>query len=283
MQQSEIRFQKIRDLSQVMSDSFDFIKQERQTLTRLILVYVLPFVVIYVGAQIYFQRNILIRFDLSNPESLMANLEPFYTNLMVFIFFGVFIQSMLAGTYYSFIEAYIEKGKDNFTLSDISNHFFNNSLLALGASLIITVLSLFGAMFCLLPGIYFANSLSLIIFIAVFQKKGISHAFSYSWQLVRTQWWNTLLINVLGVLIVYAIGLVFSIPSFVFGLAGGIASAATDTAPTYPDWYWALNAISSAITTIAMIIPFTFQAFQFFNLEERIKPKSEIKTEDLLP
>jgi len=281
MQQSEIRFQKIRDLSQVMSDSFDFIKQERRTLSRLILVYVLPFVIIYVGAQIYFQRNVLIHFDLSNPDSLMANIGPFYTNLLVFIFFGVFIQSMLAGTFYTFVEAYIKKGKGNFNLSDVSHHFFNNSLLALGASLVITVLSLFGAMFCILPGIYFGNSLSLIIFIAVFQKKGISHAFSYSWLLVRTQWWNTLLINVLGVLIVYAIGMVFSIPSFIFGVARGITTAITETAPDYPEWYWALNAFSSAAMTIAMIIPFTFQAFQFFNLEERVNPKKDINSPEL--
>lgn len=282
MEQKEIRFQKVRDLSLVMSDSFDFIKQEIRPISRLIVIYVLPFVVLYAGAQVYFQRNVLSQFDLGNPESLMANIGPFYLNLFVFIFFGLFIQSLLAGTYYTYIEAYIKHGRNGFELRDISGHFFRNSLFALGASLVFTLLSFFGLLFCILPGIFIANSLSLMVFIAVFHKKGVSQAFSLSWLLVKTQWWNTFLINLLGLMIVYAIGLVFSIPAILFGFAGGISAAASDTPLTYPHWYWVLNGISSAATTLLMIIPFTFQAFQYFNLDTRLRPGRESNTGDLL-
>ena len=281
MENKEIRFQKIRDLSQVMSDSFDFIKQEIRPLSRVFLIYVLPFVILYAGAQIYFQRNVLSHFDISNPDSILANLGPFYLNLLVFIFFGVFIQSLLAGTYFTYIEAYIKRGKDKFGIADISGHFFHNSLLAFGSSLVFALLSFFGAMFCILPGIYFANSLSLMVFITVFRKNGIGNAFSDSWMLVKTQWWNTFLINLIGILIVYAIGVVFSIPAMVMGIAGGFAAAASDSPLNYPNWYWALSAISSVVTSIVMIIPFTFQAFQYFNLEERVNPKKDMDTPQL--
>lgn len=276
MEQKEIRFQKVRDLSQVMSDSFDFIKQEIRPLSRVILIYVLPFVILYAGAQVYFQRNVLSHFDISNPESIMANIGPFYLNLFVFLFFGVFIQSLLAGTYYTYIEAYIKYGKNGFALSDISGHFFSNSLLALGAAFVFVTASFIGALFCVAPGIYLANSLSLSMFIVVFQKNGISQALSRSWRLVKFQWWNTLAINILGILIVYAVSLVFSIPAMIVGVAGNFAAAATDSPLNYPNWYWVLTAISSAVTTILLIIPFTFQAFQYFNLEERENPTSEL-------
>jgi len=280
MENKEIRFQKVRDLSQVMSDSFDFIKQEIKPLSRVILIYVLPFVVLYAGAQIYFQRNVLAQFDISNPDSILANIGPFYLNLFVFVFFGLFIQSLLAGTYFTYIEAYIKQGKDQFTIADISGHFFYNSLLAFGSSLVFTFFAILGTMFCILPGVYFANSLSMMIFITVFHKNGIGNAFSDSWRLVKTQWWNTFLINLLGILIVYAIGLVFSIPAMIMGVAGGFAAAVGDSPLSYPNWYWALTAISSMVTSILMIIPFTFQAFQYFNLEERINPKKEIQSSD---
>ncbi len=281
MPYQEIRFQKVRDLGKVMSDSFDFLKQEIRPLSRVILIYILPFVIVYAGAQVYFQRNVLVHFDISNPESIMANIGPFYLNLFVFIFFGLFIQSLLAGTYFTYIDAYIKQGKDQFVITDISSHFFQNSLLAFVSSLVFTFIVFLGAMFFIIPGIYFANSLSLMIFISVYSKKGIGFALSRSWNLVRIQWWNTLLINLLGLLIVYAIGVVFSLPATLMGVAGGIASAATDSPLDYPDWYWALTAVSSAVTSILLIIPLTFQVFQYFNLEERVKPKKE-KEDDLI-
>ena len=270
MEQKEIRFQKVRDISEVMSDSFDFLKQEIRPLSKVILIYVLPFVIVYAGAQVYFQRNVLSQFDLSNTESIMANIGPFYLNLLVFMFFGIFIQTLLAGTYFTYIEAYVKHGRNGFSVSDISGHFFSNSLLALGAALVYTLAIFAGALFCLVPGIFLANTLSLILFIVIFHKKGLSHALTLSWKLVNSQWWNTLAINIIGILIVYAISLVFSFPTIIMGITGSFAAVATESPLNYPNWYWLLTSVSSMVTTILLVIPYTFQAFQYFNLVERV-------------
>lgn len=277
MEQKEIRFRRRRDLGIIISDSFEFLKQEAQPLLRMITIYVLPFVVLYAGAQVYFQRNVLSQFDLANPESMMANIGPFYLNLFMFMLFGLFVQSLLLGTYYSYLEAYIKHGKGNFQLSDISSKFFANSLLALGANLIFLIIVFLGAMMCILPGLYFANTFSLVVFILIFEKKGISEAMSRSWKLVNSSWWNTLLINLIAIIIVYAVGVVLSIPSMVMGISTTVFSAQPTNPTDYPDWFWVLNAISSIITTVLLIIPFTFQAFQYFNLAESNDSKTVIE------
>lgn len=272
MEQQDIRFRKQRDLGVVISDSFEFLKQEAKPIMRMIGIYVLPFVILYAGVQVYFQRNVLSQFDLTNPESIMADIGPFYLNLFMFMFFGLFVQSLLVGTYYSYIEAYIKHGKGNFQLTDISSKFFSNSLLALGANLIFVIIVFFGAMMCLVPGLYFANTFSIVVFILIFEKKGISDALSRSWKLVNSSWWNTLLINLIAVVIVYAVGIVLSIPSMIMGVSSSIFSTEVTNPADYPNWYWVLNAISSVITTVLLVIPFTFQAFQYFNLAERNDP-----------
>ncbi|AHW62161.1 hypothetical protein SAMN05444285_12329 [Draconibacterium orientale] len=276
MEQKDIRFRKQRDLGVVISDSFDFLKQEAKPIFRMIGIYVLPFVILYAGAQVYFQRNVLSQFDLTNPESLMADIGPFYLNLFMFVFFGLFVQSLLVGTYYSYLEAYIKHGKGNFQLTDISSKFFANSLLALGANLIFVIIVFFGAMMCLLPGLYFANTFSLVVFILIFEKRGISDALSRSWKLVNSSWWNTLLINLVAIIIVYAVGIVLSIPSMIMGVSSSILSTEITNPADYPNWYWVLNAISSVITTVLLVIPFTFQAFQYFNLAERNDPTTPL-------
>ncbi|MDX1284904.1 MAG: hypothetical protein R3182_07830, partial [Draconibacterium sp.] len=236
----------------------------------------LPFVLLYAGMQIYFQRNVLSGIDLSDQETIMANIGPFYLNLFMFMLFSLFIQSLLIGTFYSYVEAYIKQGKDKFQISDISSKLFANSLLALGANLALFVIVMFGFIMCVLPGIYFLNTFSLAIFIFIFEKKGLGDTLTRSWKLVNTQWWNTLVLNLLGIVIVYAAGMVLSIPAMVLGISNNMFSVSEANPIDYPDWYWILTGFSAVVTTILLVIPLTFQAFQYFNLDERENPSTEL-------
>mgnify|MGYP000109065195 CR=1 FL=1 len=274
MQENEIRFRQIREVSQVINDSFTFLKQEIKPISRIVLVYVLPFILLYAAAQVYFQRNVMGNFDISDPESLMANIGPFYLNLFFFMMFSLFVQSLLAGTYYSYIEAYIKKGKGNFQLSDISSNFFSNSLLALGAGFVYTIIVMIGVMLCLLPGIFVANTLSLVIFIFIFEKKGLNDSLTDSWRLVNSQWWSTFLINLLGLVFAYLVGTVISFPGMFVGVNTNLSDGASQIPAEYPQWYWILIGLSSVVTITLLIIPYTFQAFQYFNLKERMEPGS---------
>lgn len=277
MEQKNIQFQKKRDLGLVITDSFEFLRQEAKPLLKVLAIYVLPFLVLYAYGQIYFQKNIAVQFDFSDQEALMQNIGPFYKNLFLFMFFGIFIQSLLVGTFYSYIEAYIKKGKGNFELADIAPQFFANSLLALAAGLIYTVIVFFGMVFCLIPGIYFANTFSIVLFIFIFEKKGISDAMGRSWKLVNLQWWNTFAINIIGLLLIIVVGMVLSLPATFAGLTGNIFQPNEINLEELPNWYWGLTAVSSIITTALYIVPFTFIVFQYFNLLEIEKPKDIVE------
>lgn len=272
MQKKEIQFSKKRELGEIISDAFEFLKQEINPLSRLIAIYVLPFVVLYAFGQVYLQRNVLGQLDLTDQEMLMQNIGPFYMNLFIFMGFGVFIQSLLIGTFYSYIEAYIKLGKGNFSFADISAKFFANSLLALGANIVLAIIIFFGILMCFIPGIYFANTFSLVVMIFIYEKKGLGDALSRSWKLVNSQWWNTLAVNLIGLIMVWAISFIFSIPSIIMGISGGLFTPNPTNPVDYPNWYWVLTGISAAASTILLIIPFTFLAFQYFNLKERENP-----------
>ncbi|WP_346863261.1 hypothetical protein [uncultured Draconibacterium sp.] len=272
MEQKEIHFRKKRELGVIISDSFQFLKQEIKPISKLILVYVLPFVILYAFGQVYFQKNVLSAIDLTNQEKLMENIGPFYRNVFLFLFFGLFIQSLLAGTFYTYIEAYVKNGKQNIVLTDISSKFFSNSLLALGANFVFFTIGFLGVMMCVLPGIYFANTFSLLLFIFIFEKKGLGDALSKSWKLVNTQWWNTFVLNLLAIILLWVVSMVMSVPTMILGISNSMFSSNPLSPANYPDWYWILTGVSAIISTLLMIVPFTFQAFQYFNLEERENP-----------
>jgi hypothetical protein len=269
MSEPEIQFRKKRETGDIFTDSFKFIKTEFRPVMWLLIVYVSPFIIVYGILQAYISANVLGRLDLSDAETMLKNLGPFYLNLLLVSLFGIFVQSLLAGTYYTYIKAYVTKGKGNFRLDEITPSLFANTLLALGANLVFFVIVVFGVLMCILPGIFLANSLSLVLMIIIFEKKGLSNALHRSWKLVHTQWWNTLLICMLGLVILYVASFITAAPLMYLTIESTQESYHTAGLVTNLNWYWLISVISTVISSFCYVVPYTFLAFQYFNLEER--------------
>ncbi len=267
MVEKEIQFRKKREIGDIFTDSFEFLKQEFKPISKLIGIYVLPFLLLYGLVQVYLQKNVISRFDFSNPDTLLENIGPLYLNIFLFSLFGLFVQSLLIAAFYSYIDVYIKKGKGNFDLSEITANLFSNGLLAIGGSFVLFFMVMIGVVLCIIPGIYFANTFSIIFFILIFEKKGLANAFIRSSALVNKQWWNTFLINIVGIIIIWTVSMIISIPTMITGFSKNIFNH--DMAPVeYPDWYWVLIAFSTIVSSVLYIILYTFLAFQYFNLDE---------------
>lgn len=272
MIENEIQFRKKRELGDILSDSFKFIKQEYKPISSLIIIYVLPFLILYGVAQVYLQIKVIGNIDLSDQEALIKNFIPIYGNIFLFSLFGIFVQSLLFGTYYSYIEVYVKKGKGNFDLDEIKTNLFTNSLLALGAGLTVFIITILGVIMCIVPGIYFANTFSLVVMIVVFEKKGLGNALTRSWNLVLPQWWNTFLLNLISLIFIWGVGFILSIPATLAGATSTIFGVQETAVNEFPDWFWVLTGISTIVTSLLWFIPATFLAMQYFNLDERQNP-----------
>jgi hypothetical protein len=270
MTEKEIQFRKKREIGDIFTDTFEFIRQEYKPISKLVVVYVLPFLLLYGVVQVYLQKNVISKIDFSDSETLLANIGPLYLNVFLFALFGLFVQSLLIATYYTYIEAYVKKGKGNFDLSEITPHLFSNGLLAIGASLVIFIVVMFGLILCIVPGIYFANTFSIAIIILIFEKKGLGNALMRSSLLIKSEWWSTFLINIAGIVLIWTASFIMSLPLILTGLSVGIISQ-SQTPVEYPDWYWVVIGASTVVSSVLYIIPYTFLAFQYFNLDERTK------------
>jgi hypothetical protein len=280
MEQREIRFDIKRDPGTIIKDSFYFLRSEFKPLSRLIFTYVFPLIILYGVGSVLFQMKFPVQFDLTTDnEQLLKELGPYYINFLLFSLFGIFIQALYAGAFYTYIEAYLKFGKGNFKISDISHELFTNSLLALGAGFISFVITVFGLILCIVPGIYYANCLSLAIFIAIVEKKGIGNALIRSFQLVNTKWWETFLINLVGLGMIIVLSIFLSIPSSVAGLSEGLFAPAKNTVDEFPQWYLVLSGITTVITSLSYIVLFTFYVFVYFNLRKYNDPPRQVNPE----
>lgn len=280
--QEGIEFRKPRDFSAVVSDSFVFLKQEFASILQIFAIYVLPFVLLYAGAQIWYQSNILAKMQIDDPEFMIDHLGQFYLSLFVLILLGVLVQGMFLGTFYTFVKAYIERGKANFTVQEISQDFFSNSLRALGGSLIVTVMVIFGMIFCIIPGIYLANILSPLVFILVFEGGSFSAAYRRSVKLVNRRWWNTFAVNLVGMGFVLAVIIVFSLIGSLAGVSNGTLAEPMAKAE-YSWWYWLFYGVNSVFGLFAYIIPATFIVLQYFSLAQADGAEMGVNDSEHLP
>lgn len=264
----EIQFRKQRELSEIITDSFLFLKQEIKPLTRLFVRYVLPFVLVYAATQVYMQKEIMSRLDFSNPEMILANIKPVFMPVFMCFLFELLVYSLFIGVFYTYVSLYVTKGRGNFDMQEITSALFSNSLKAFGAVLLFFMITICGLTLCVVPGVYFANTLSLVIFIVIFENRGAGNAFARSFYLVNKQWLNTLLINLSSLLVLFGTSFLFSIPALMSDTVSGIQQNGIGE---YPLWYWSVMFLSTVFSLAMSVILYTFIAFQYFNVDERTK------------
>lgn len=273
MIEKAIDFRKKREPGDIITDSFKFLKQEYKPILKLVGIYVLPFILLYAFVQIELQQKFLGKIDFTDTDKLMANIGPVYMNLFFAGIFSLFVQSLLIATYYSYLEAYVKRGKGNFSLSDITPLLFSNGIMALKANLLLFLVVITGLFLCIVPGLYFANTLSIVVMVYMFERKGTANAFLRTAFLVNKQWWNTLMLNLVAIVLVWSAVMLINLPSMFTDTSVNLFGTEPINVDQLPAWYWPLSGISSIVGSVLWIIPYTFWAFQYFNLEERTNAK----------
>ena len=205
------------------------------------------------------------------PSEMLGQLAGIYKKYFLLLVFNIFVQSLFMAVIYSYIHAYLDRGKGNFTSSEITSAFFTNAYISLGTSLVVGFISIIGFILCIVPGILFLNSLSLAVFIAIYERKGIGYSLARSWNLVKLQWWGTLLLNLIGILISQGVAMVLSAPASLGHESKVIFEQGESLRQAASDWRVWVFLFSSVVGSLLSMISLVFLAFQYFNLKEREK------------
>src|SRR5690606_11640419 len=84
---------------------------------------------------------------------------------------------------------------------------------------LVGILTFFGILLCIIPGIYLMVPLSLITSVIIFQNKEVMDSFSECFQLIKNNWWITFAtILIIGILF-YIINFVLQLPLTIYVLS----------------------------------------------------------------
>lgn len=263
---NHIHFKQKRELGEIITVTFQFIRENYKNLFHHILKTVGPFFILIIAAVGFYTYSIA-----GNPfDAMSAKSGNFIIAFAVLATALLLFYASLYGTIFHYINSYIaNKGivKEAEITSGVQSDFFKLILL----SIISAILILAGIMLLIIPGIYLMIPLSLTSAILVFKRYSVTESIAYAFDLVKNHWWITFITLIAIWLLVYIIGLVFQIPLIIYTIVQTITTVQETTPSGSPDADWifiALNVLSSVVQYFLSSISIIALALVYFNLDE---------------
>lgn len=187
--------------------------------------------------------------------------------------------SMIVTITYTYIVLYNEGAAKRTPITDVLKLALKKygGILLLG--ILVTIVTVFGMLFFVIPGIFLGVTLSLAYPIYMFEDLSVGEAFSRSFKLIKEKWWSTFGLLIIASLMAYVVQMVFSVPMMVVYFSS-FFDIAEDMQNNPEDVSGVFEVFSSGYTTVAMTIsmigtyltysiPLIALGYQYANLVER--------------
>jgi hypothetical protein len=275
-------FRKSREIGDVISGTFAFMRQNWKALGKAMLVFIAPFALL-AGAFIGLLQANMSMFNIENMgmSSALSEIGAGVTLFMVFILAA---SVMSAGVVYQYIKLYMKKGGGDISTQEIWEAMKPNLIVYTGYLSVSFMAVFLGILFCIIPGIYLLVPLSMLIAVKTFEERSLGDAMSRCFFLVKNYWWQTFLTLFVINLIVGVAGQIASFPSMMLTVAMGLTTASDGGNPdvTFKILLTVASAFSYGISSLLGVVTIVGIALQYFSLVERKEGKGAMQRIDSL-
>jgi len=272
MNNNYVNFKKQRELGSILTDTFKFVRLEGKTLFGLILKIASPALLIVLLAYIYYMQVTMGSFDIlaagTSGEAFGLNIVLAF---FVMIISGLAFYALMYGTVLHYIKSYIKNDgiviKEE-VIAGVKSSFWS----LIGLSFLVGLITGVGMIFCFIPGIYFGTVLATTYAIHAFENRGTTDSISYSFQLIKGEWWITFATYIVIFILYYIITIIFSLPGIIYSFINifTVSQEVTANPADMFDWvYITLNVIGMIGQYLLYALIVISTAFVYFNLNER--------------
>ena len=268
-----IHFKKQRELGEILSDTFAFLRSQFKPFIATYFKIVAPYLLIMliaVGFYLYSFSSVL---NIGSSSGSLVSGVTMLISGLVFLVAMILVYAVSQSTVLHYIKSYTElQGQTDF--DKIRREVYDSLWSFIGLGIIVVLSIVVGFICCFLPGIYLAVPLSLSFSIMIFMNKSVGESFSYGFTLVKDEWWMTFATLLVVGIIVGVAGYAFSLPAQIYQIASmGIFSGEMDALDVNSGFVDPVYIILYMISTLAQMLLNTISiiagAFIFFNLNEK--------------
>ncbi|MDI9366574.1 MAG: hypothetical protein QM541_16580 [Flavobacterium sp.] len=268
MDVKKMELRKLRNFSDNINDTFQFIKQEFKPLLGCYVAICGIFIVLSSVISGIYQRDSMAGFmrifkGLNYQQRSLG--ETFNLNYFLILFLGILSYVIMHIVVAVYFKLYTQKGKISPTIEEVWKVTLRFIVPIFFYSIVYGVITFISFFFCIVPFFYFVVVFAPFTLIYVVEEKSFTDGFSRCFSLIRDNYWESLGIYIISYLI-YSIsaGIIGFIVSI---LAGGISYFATkDLAAVAGIFSGTLN----IFTHIFYIIFVVSVALNYYNLVERL-------------
>ncbi len=269
-----VQLRQVRDFGQIVNDTFRFLRQNGRTLFGAIAATCIPLALLagfLVGKTVGDFQQMLVRsrFDgLGDLSGLGLALLGYLGILLVYV--------QLLAMVNEYIRAYHLGEHHGMRTGDLWRRGASQWPTYFGIAFLTGVITVVGALLCVLPGIWAAIALSLVYVCHAIERTGASDSLTRSYKLIQDRWWETfgllIVVGLIQAVITMALMLPLTVVSFIVGfnttftgfengdMDGGVGWLSTYTAISTMA-QTALNMLTYPIIMVAM-------ALKYFTLVE---------------
>lgn len=274
-----IQFKKQRELGDMLSDVFAFLRNEYKPFFALVIQITLPYLLLFfvgLAFMLYTFGDLgsLITSGSSPFEGEEMDILMLIISVLVLTIAGILVYALAYSTTLHYIKSYTENdGVVNAdTVKDEVKQTFGSFI---GLSILKGLVLFVGFMLCFFPFVYLVVPMSVVFCIMIFEKKTVMDAFSDSFSFIKDEWLMTILVLFVVALITGVIGGVLNLPATIYtyikmGIFSGDFDAAGDPFAFYKDpIYIVLNLVSYAFRFFLNFITIIITVFIYFNINEK--------------
>ena len=284
MMQETISFKKQRELGAILGDTFKFIRLQWKPLFSLIFRIAGPALLLLVLAYVFYMQTMFGSLGAASVNPLFYQSSEFGASLVIalilIIISGIVYYGLMYGTVMHAIKSYITNNgiiNKKEVIAGVKQNFWS----LMGTSFLTGLITIVGFLFCIAPGVYFATVFASTYAILVFEKRTVTDAISYSFELIKGEWWITFATLLVTVILYYIIMMIAQIPQYIYFFIKMFAIAETiggDPSSMF-DWgYIALNSIAMIAQYLLYMIVVIATGFIYFNLNEKKNFTGTIET-----
>jgi hypothetical protein len=238
-----VRLREVRDFGQIITTTFQFLKQNKGPLFRVIGTVCLPTAILagfLLGKSVGDIQSMAFSMPRAgDPDTvlgkLMGGMLPMALGylLLVAAFVG------LIAVVNEYLRAYNLGEHQTISNGDLWKRALGQSGVYFGTGFLSMLLIGLGFMLCILPGFYPLTIFALVFVCHAIERTGVTGSMARSNQLVKGRFWETLgLVVVVGLInsvIGYALMLPFTIAGAIIGF--NMLTGLMEDGSGYPDWY----------------------------------------------
>jgi len=270
-----IELKKKRELGDILTDTFAFLRTQFKPFATTFLKIVGPYLIIMLIAMgFYFSTFGDLLSDVQYDASAMDTINPI---ILVVVAIALIISALCAyvtaqATTLFYLKSYAENnGVINY--EEIRSNVYKNFWSFIGLGILVGLSVGIGVMLCCIPGIFLYVPLSMSFAILVFTNRSVTDSFGYSFDLVKDHWWMTFATIFVISIIVGIASYAFQIPAAIYQLGSmGMMAQEVDVENMDTNFidpiYIILNLISTLAQYLLNVITVTAIALIYFNLNE---------------